>query len=64
MLLDSVALTAPPAVELRLQPGDGVFQRLVLLLLFLPLVLPLLCGQLHIQTDCVLDGLCPGEIGR
>lgn len=64
MFLDSVVLTAPPAVDLSLQPGDGVFQRLVLLLLFLPLVLPLLSRQLHIQTHCVLDRLCPGETGR
>lgn len=64
MILDSVVLTAPPAVDLSLQPGDGVFQRLVLLLLFLPLVLPLLGRQLHIQTHCVLDRLCPGETGR
>lgn len=64
MILDSVVLTSPPAVDLSLQPGDGVFQRLVLLLLFLPLVLPLLGRQLHIQTHCVLDRLCPGETGR
>lgn len=59
-----MVLTAPPAVELGLQPGDGVLQRLVLLLLFLPLALPLLGGQLHIQTHRVLDGLRPGETAR
>lgn len=53
--------TFPPSVELCLQPGDGALQRLVLLLLFLPLALPLLCGQLHVQTHGVLDGLRPGE---
>lgn len=63
-LLDSVFLTTPPPVELGLEPGDSVFQRLVLLLLFLPLALPLLCGELHVQTHCVLDRLCPGETAR
>lgn len=61
MLRDSAVLTAPPAVELGLQPGDRVLQRLVLLLLFLPLALPLLGGQLHVQADRVLDGLRPGD---
>lgn len=54
-------LTAPPAVQLSLQPGDGAPERLVFLLLPLPLVLPLLCGQLYVQTHCVLNGLCSNE---
>lgn len=48
MSLDCVSLTTPPAVEFSLQKGDGVFQRLVLLLLLFPLALPLLSRQLHI----------------
>lgn len=58
------SLTTPPAVELGLQPRDGVFQRLVLFSLFLPLALPLLCCQLHIHTHRVLHRLCPGETGE
>lgn len=53
-----VFLTVPPAVELVLQPGDGVPQGLVLLLLSLILLLPLFCCQLNIHSDSVLDGLC------
>lgn len=60
-VLESVDLTLPPAVELVLQPVDGVLQRLVLLLLFLPLALPLLGGQLHVQGHRVLYSLRPGE---
>lgn len=55
------ALTFPPANELILQPGDGGPQSLVLFLLFLPLLLPLLRGQLHIQSHRVFDGLRPVE---
>lgn len=55
-----VSITASPPVELRLQQGDGVFQRLVPLLLLLPLALPLLSGQLHVQAHLVLHRLCPG----
>lgn len=54
-----MSITASPPVELSLQQGDGVFQRLVPLLLLLPLALPLLGRQLHIQADLVLDRLCP-----
>lgn len=53
-----VFLTVPPAVEFVLQPGHGVPQGLVLLLLSLILLLPLLCCQLNIHSDSVLDGLC------
>ena len=53
-------LTVPPAVELVLQPGDGVPQGLVLLLLPLIFLLPLLCRQLDVHGDSVLDGLCSG----
>lgn len=62
--LHSAVLTTSPAVELGLQPGDSIFQRLVLFLLLLPLALPLLCCQLHIETHIVLDSLCPGETER
>lgn len=54
-----VSITASPPVELRLQQSDGVFQRLVPLLLFLPLALPLLGCQLHVQGNLVLDRLRP-----
>lgn len=54
-----VSITASPPVELRLQQGDGVFQRLVPLLLLFPLALPLLGCQLHVQADLVLDRLRP-----
>lgn len=59
-----LALTAPPAVQLILEPVDCVSQCLVLLLLFLPFALPLLCCQFHIHTHLVLDGLCSGETER
>lgn len=59
-----VFLTVPPAVELVLQPGDGVPQGLVLLLLSLILLLPLFCCQLNIDNDGVLDGLCSGRRER
>lgn len=55
------ALTVPPAVELVLQPGDGVPQGLILLLLPFILLLPLFRRQLNVHRDCVLDGLCSGE---
>lgn len=51
------ALTVAPAIELVLQPCDGVAQGLVLFLLPLILLLPLLCGQLHVDAHGVLDGL-------
>lgn len=54
-------LTVPPAVELILQPGDGVPQGLSLLLLPLVLLLPLFCRQLHVHTHCVLNGLGSGN---
>lgn len=54
-------LTVPPTVELVLQPGDGVPQGLILLLLPFILLLPLLCRQLNVHGDRVLDGLCSGE---
>lgn len=54
-------LTVPPTVELVLQPGDGVPQGLILLLLPFILLLPLLCRQLNVHSDRVLDGLCSGE---
>lgn len=53
-------LTVPPAVELVLQPGDGVPQGLILLFLPLILLLPLLCCKLDVHTDSVLDSLCSG----
>lgn len=56
-----VSLTVPPAVELVLQPGDGVPQGLILLLLPFILLLPLFCRQLNVHGDRVLDGLCSGE---
>ena len=59
--LEFAVLTAPPAIELILQPGDGVSQRLVFFLLLLPLFLPLLCSQFNIQSHCVLNGFCSGE---
>lgn len=57
-------LTAPPAVQLRLQKGDGVLQRLVPLLLFFPFALPLFCCQLHVDSYCVFDRFCPAEPQR
>lgn len=51
-------LTIPPSVEFILQPLYGVTQRLVFLFFFLILFLPLFCSELHIDTDCVLNGLC------
>lgn len=54
------SLTISPAVQLILQPRDGVPQGLVLLLLSLILLLPLLCCQLNVHCHCVLDGLCSG----
>lgn len=50
--------TVMPAVKLRLQPLDVLFQVLVLLLLFLIFPLPLLCRQLQVHRRRVLDGLC------
>lgn len=54
-----MSITASPPVELRLQQGDGVLQRLVPLLLLFPLALPLLSCQLHVEAHLVLDRLCP-----
>lgn len=51
------SLTIPPAVELSLQPLDGVLHRLVLLLLLLVLPLPLLGRQLQVDGGGVPDGL-------
>lgn len=56
--------TVPPAVELVLQPGDGVLESLVLLFLPFILLLPLLCCQLHVDTHCVLNGLCSESENR
>lgn len=55
------SLTVPPAIELILEPGDGVPQGLVLLLLPFILLLPLLRRQLHVHAHRVLDGLRSGH---
>lgn len=53
-----IHLTISPAIELILQPSDGVPQGLVLFLLTLVFLLPLFCRQLNVHSHCVLDGLC------
>lgn len=52
-----LCLTISPAVDLGLQPLDGVLQGLVLLFLLLVLPLPLLRSQLQVNGGGVPDGL-------
>lgn len=50
-------VTISPAVDLGLQPQDGVLHSLVLLLLLFVLLLPLLRRQLQVDGGGVPNGL-------
>lgn len=60
----SVSLTVPPAVELSLQPLDGLLHGLVLLLLLFVLPLPLIGRQLQVDGRRVPDGLSTVKVER
>lgn len=55
--LPHVSVTFPPAVQLSLQPLDGLLHWPVLLLFLLVLLLPLLCRELQVHGHSVSDGL-------
>lgn len=52
-----VRVTSPPAVQLSLQPLNGLLHWPVLLLFLLVLLLPLLCRELQVHGHSVSDGL-------
>lgn len=58
--IKSLCSTISPAVQLRLQPLDGVLEGLVLLFFLLVLPLPLLGSQLQVDGGRVPDGLGTG----
>lgn len=54
---NSASITAPPAVQLSLQPLNGLLHWPVLLLFLLVLLLPLLCCELQVHRHSISNGL-------
>lgn len=57
MYFPRASVTSPPAVQLSLQPLNGLLHWPVLLLFLLVLLLPLLCRELQVHGHSVSDGL-------